>query len=340
MTLIPRHAEVLAPYWNEFERVSEYKVILGGNLQGVCLTTKTGAKPVGAIFRSPTSTGSVVCLPEIDFAPDSFFREREGKRYWTNEAKSFADRLTSSFVALDKALHSSAEVTPEPGWASDPAFALAKERALRTQLLEAERLVEEAQKQKEQTIEHLQDAGRLRSLLFEKGKPLERAIIEALGILGFTAAPYKTTDSEFDVVFECAEGRLLGEAEGKDNKAVNVDKLRQLAMNIHEDLLREEVSTPAKAVLFGNGFRLTVPRDREVQFTDKCIKAAVSSSTALVTTSDLHKAALFIADHGDAGFAKACRETIISCSGIIKFPPVPAEAPADITESVSERKMG
>jgi hypothetical protein len=48
------------------------------------------------------------------------------------------------------------------------------------------------------------------------------------------------------VVFESEEGRLIGEAEGKDNKAINVDKLRQLSMNIHEDIQREEVTTPAK----------------------------------------------------------------------------------------------
>ena len=94
--------------------------------------------------------------------------------------------------------------------------------------------------------------GRLRGLLFEKGKPLEEAIIEGLRKLGFTAEPFKDDGSEFDVVFESPEGRLIDEAEGKDNKAVNVDKLRQLQMNIHEDLLRDSVAEPAKPVLFGN----------------------------------------------------------------------------------------
>ena len=56
--------------------------------------------------------------------------------------------------------------------------------------------------------------------------------------MGFVASPYKEANSEFDVVFESAEGRLLGEAEGKDSKAISVDKLRQLVMNIHEDLQR------------------------------------------------------------------------------------------------------
>lgn len=100
--------------------------------------------------------------------------------------------------------------------------------ALRVQLLEAERDVEKAQKNKERIAEELRSAGAIRALLYEKGKPLEHAIIEALRLLGFTAASFKESDSEFDVVFESGEGRLIGEAEGKDNKAVNIDKLRQL----------------------------------------------------------------------------------------------------------------
>lgn len=80
--------------------------------------------------------------------------------------------------------------------------------------------------------------------------------------MGFRAEPFKDSNSEFDVVFESDEGRLIGEAEGKDSKAINVDKLRQLAMNIHEDLQREEVTKSAKGVLFGNGFRLSPLNER------------------------------------------------------------------------------
>jgi hypothetical protein len=91
------------------------------------------------------------------------------------------------------------------------------------------------------------------------------------------------------------EGRLIGEAEGKDNKAVNVDKLRQLSMNIHEDLQREEVISPAKGVLFGNGYRLQPIAEREAAFTEKCVSAALTSSTSLVATADLFRAAQYLA---------------------------------------------
>lgn len=335
MKLAPLGAEVLAPYWAEFGPLSEYKVLLSSETPGVCLTTKNGEKPVGAITRSKNSAGTLVLLPDIDFYPDTFLKQEAKKQVWTATANQFAARFLSAVVALDKALRSSTEVTPEPGWATSSTYTLAPEQTLRSELLDVERRVEEAQKAKEALKEQLNSAGQLRALLYEKGKPLEYAIIEALRSLGFNASPYKEADSEFDVVFSCSEGRLLGEAEGKDTKAVNVDKLRQLAMNIHEDLQREEVATPAKGVLFGNGYRLVSPDERELQFTEKCIAAAKSSSTTLLATSNLFVAVQYISGKPDEEYAKRCREAILSGVGPITLPTPPADPlvfAADATE--------
>ena len=326
MKLAPLGAEVLAPYWAEFTDASEYKVLLAAETPGVCITTKNGDKPVSALVRSKTSAGSLVLLPDIDFYPDDFYKQQVKEQVWTTAAKQFAGRFIGAVVALDKALRTSAEVTPEPGWASSPLYVLSAERALRSELLEAERRVEEAQQIKESVQEQLSSAGKLRSLLFEKGKPLEYAIVGALNTLGFEAAQYKDTESEFDVVFQCAEGRLLGEAEGKDNKAINVDKLRQLAMNVHEDLRREEVMQPAKGVLFGNGFRLSLPTERETQFTEKCISAAQSSSTALIPTIELFKAVQYLAEQPDEAYSAECRQAILIGVGIVSLPAPPIEA--------------
>jgi len=125
------------------------------------------------------------------------------------------------------------------------------------------------------------------------------------------------------VVFESPEGRLIGEAEGKDSKPINVDKLRQLAMNVHEDLLRECVSVPAKGVLFGNPFRLDAVASRPQAFTPKCISAAESSSTALVATPELFNAARYLADTDDEAYAAQCRAAIVAGVGVVTFPRVP-----------------
>jgi hypothetical protein len=125
------------------------------------------------------------------------------------------------------------------------------------------------------------------------------------------------------VVFESDEGRLIGEAEGKDNKAVNIEKLRQLSMNIHEDLQRESVTAPAKPVLFGNGFRLQPLSERADPFTEKCHSAAATSSTALVFTPDLFWPVQYLVSNSDAEYARACRQTLLASTGRVVFPPPP-----------------
>jgi len=337
MKLSTHGAYVLASYWSEFESVSQYKVILTEPKVPACIVTRTGDIAVGALYRNTSSAGTLLLLPDIDFEPGDFFKEKGGKQFWTPAAKQFAGRMVSTIVALDKALRSTTEVTPEPAWAAKPRFVLSTEATLRVQLLDAERKVEEAQRQKEKIVEELHSAGVYRHLLFEKGKPLENVIIEALRLLGFTAAPLKESDSEFDVVFESAEGRLIGEAEGKDNKAINIDKLRQLSMNIHEDLQRESVTAPAKPVLFGNGFRLQPLNERADPFTEKCHKAAATSSTALVFTPDLFWSVQYLVSNPDTEYARTCRQTLLSSTGRVVFPPSPPITEETQDESAVEK---
>lgn len=321
--LSAKGAEVLSSYWSEFSEVSQYNVILTDEKVPACLVTKNGDKPVGALYRSKNSNGSLVCLPNIDFYPEGFINNEDKTQVWTPKALQFAARFLSAVVSLDMALHNTGEVTPEPSWAEDSKYSLDSERTLRVELLDAEQKLEIAQRKKEEVVESLKSAGRLRGLLYEKGKPLEAAIIDALQIIGFKAKPYKDAISEFDVVFESSEGRLIGEAEGKDTKAVNVDKLRQLSMNIHEDLQREEITSQAKGVLFGNGYRLQSVETRELAFTEKCISAALTSSTALIATADLYKVMQYLVAKSDSDFATLCRDKMLSGVGITMLPNPP-----------------
>ncbi len=95
-------------------------------------------------------------------------------------------------------------------------------------------------------------------------------------------------------------------------------------MNIHEDLQREEVTSTAKGVLFGNSFRLTPPTERSRDtFTEKCILAAKSNGTALVTTSQLFYAAQYLTMVGAPEYAAACRFVLLNGIGVISRPPPP-----------------
>jgi hypothetical protein len=338
MKLAGKGADILAPYWAEFEDSSKYQVLLTAPNVPTCITTRTGDGTVGALFRSKASSGTLLLLPDIDFEDDRFTKEKEDGVIWTRAAHQFAGRFVTSIVALDKALRTTSDVTPEPPWAADHRYVLGPEVTLRVELLEAERKVEQAQKEKEAVVERLASVGQFRALLFEKGKPLERIIIDALHLLGFKAAPFKETGSEFDVVFECAEGRLIGEVEGKDNKAINIDKLRQLSMNIHEDLQRDEVSAPAKPVLFGNAFRLQPVQERTDPFTEKCHSAAAISNTALVSTPDLFAVIQHLTGQPDLDFARMCRLALLEFTGRVVFPVIPTPEPQPIEMQVEEAK--
>ena len=324
MKLSERGGRVLATYWKEFECDSQYQVIFSGSNIPDCILTNTGDKPVGAIFRNKSTTGTLLVLPDIDFYPDHFSKETENEDEWTPAAEQFAARMIATLVALDKSFHSNGELlTPEPQWATNIEYILEPERNLRTQLLRAKRSVEEAQEREEELKQKIETIGTYRNLLFEKGKPLENAIVTALQVMGFRATPFKDSDSEFDVVFESNEGRLIGEVESKDNKSVSVEKLRQLTMNIHEDLLREEVSNPTKPVLFGNAFRLQPITSRGKPFTEKCIKSAVMFSTALVFTPDLFFVVKYLLHNEDLDYARECRRTLSDTNGRVSFPKPP-----------------
>ncbi len=319
--LSPKSSEAISTYWHEFGEQSSYKVILGTDIFP-CLVTKNGDKPVGAIIRSKNSSGAMVFLPDIDFYPPEFFDEEDE---WTNEAQQFSAKYIRSIVAIDKTLRNEGELTPEPDWAKDERFKLEAENIATQDLLKVESRLEEIQAEKESVVERLREYGRLRNLLFEKGKPLEYAILDALKVLGFEVEQYDDGESEFDAVFASKEGRLIGEAEGKDNKAVNVEKLRQLALNIHEDLEREEIEAPAKGVLFGNPYRLKPLSERNEPFTAKCQSASQISSTALVFTPDLFSVAKYLSDKRNSRYATKCRKALLTTSGIVKFPTLPSK---------------
>jgi len=224
-------------------------------------------------------------------------------------------------------LRQGAESTPPPQWTTLPEYALPKEAHVRQQLLALEKELQVLTRQKEEKrAEALREAA-LRRLLFEKGPLLEAAIIQALTLMGFTASRYRDSQSEFDVVFEATEGRLIGEAEGKDNKPINIDKFRQLEMNLHEDFARDEITQMAKGALFGNAYRLLPLTERPDYFTAKCVSAAKRTGCALVRTPDLFRVARYLSDREDPEFGRRCREALMAAAGdIVAFPNVPEDA--------------
>jgi hypothetical protein len=163
------------------------------------------------------------------------------------------------------------------------------------------------------------------------------AVREALTLFGFSAKPFKGGDSEFDVIFESAEGRFLGEVEGKDSRSINIDKMSQLERNLQEDFARDGITEFAKGVLFGNSERLVAPDNRGQAFTDKCMTAAKRAGIALVRTSDLFESARYLQENADPDYASQCRRAIFDATGeVVVFPPPPVSAVTRVTEPTKE----
>lgn len=325
--LASKDSDLIAPYWIEFGSQSSYKVVLNNKDLTPILVTKNGDKSVGVISKAETGKGALIILPELEFYQDGFLidvEDEKGDRVeWTEKARVFANKYIKSIVSIDKALSYEVDITPEPAWATSEKFIFSVETTLKLKLENIKAQLSELSLSKEKLMQDLKNAGNLRGLLFEGGKSLESELINALRIIGFEASNYEDKDSEFDIVFSSEEGRLIGEAEGKDNKAINITKLRQLALNIHEDFEKDEVQTQAKGVLFGNAYRLMPLDKREDPFTDKCKTAAVTSSTALVFTPDLFEVVHYLSNNEDPSFAKKCREILLDTIGRVKFPDTP-----------------
>jgi hypothetical protein len=322
----------LGPYWKEFAEYSAYEAFIEGKFTYALLTTKTGNKIVGAAVRGK---GSLLFLPPLRYEGERFTRydSKKEETYWTPEAIKFGKRLAAALAALAETLLSGCLATPPPTWVLDSAFTTPEEGVFHHVIAEVSRRISELQQKRTELALRLDEAGSIRALLCEQGKPLERAVRDALTVLGFSAVPFAESDSEFDVIFESPEGRCLGEVEGKDNKAINIDKFSQLEWNLQEGFARTDVTEYAKGVLFGNAERLKPLAERGEAFTAKRVTAAKRVRAALVRTTDLFDPVRYLRSHSDPDYAKACRQAIFSTEGdIVVFPPVPISVTPDVRE--------
>ena len=323
MTLSDK-ATILRTYWDTFGELSYYKAIIVGPITTPLVLSKDRKYVFGAIVRLKGSTGNLVLLPDIPFSElPGLSTRKAGKFYWTKKATGLGQQFLQAILGIDDELRSQAARTPVPSWVNDRVFDLPAERKINEMLLRLEQKKQELQKEEIALKQRLNEEILLKGLLYEQGEALESAIIRALILLGFTASRFRDSDSEFDVVFNSPEGRFVGEAEGKDSKPINIDKLRQLEMNIHEDFAREGIKDMAKPVLFGNAVRLSVPTERKEFFTEKCMTAAKRMGCALVHTPDLFQVSCYLSKTPNSEFARQCREALLSTNGdIVTFPSV------------------
>ena len=322
----PKATEI-ASYWAEFSSFSPYEAQIEDDTAKVLLRSHAGNRIVGAAIDA--KEGHLLFLPPLRYDEKIFTRydSKTSQTFWTNEAVQFAKRLAASLAAMRDALRQATQATPRPTWACESRYRLLREGELESAISTCIEDISKAEARKVSLEKELRTVGDLRRLLYEQGRPLEDAILEAMSLFGFEARRHSDGASEFDVVLVSPEGRCIGEAEGKDKKAINVEKFAQLERNIHEDFARDEVSEQAKGVLFGNAFRLLPPDERSEFFTEKCLSAARRVGAALIRTPDLFGPARYLKENpSDAAFAARCRQAIFRTTGDIVGFPVPPVA--------------
>lgn len=243
-------------FYEKFKKNLEYQLYIEKPSGAqIIFTGKDKTKILGAVYK--VKNGHLVVLPFIKYDEKKFteYRGKEKKEYWTKEATQFGNALVKVFVDIDKELHKGGDRTPPPDWTNETDFQLVQEQIFEKEVAKISKEIDKLILHKNELLIKIDQEVMLRNLLFEKGKILENAINIALETLGYIAKNYNDGNLELDHIIISPEGdRFIGESEGKDTSAINIDKFRQLSSNIQEDLQKEEIENPAVGILFGNGF--------------------------------------------------------------------------------------
>jgi len=207
--------------------------------------------------------------------------------------------------------------TPEPEWVKN--IHLPGEEVIQEHITEIQNQIDTLIKQKESSEIEKNELIKYKSLLYEKGKRLENAVINSFKLMGFRAENFTKADMEHDVVLTSQEGRAIAEIEGRDNDAIHIDKLDQLSRVIDEDFKENE--SYAEGILIGNPYRLHPLDQRKEPFTDKVLIGVKRKNFKLLTTVELFGAVVHILENpNDEIYKSKCRKAIFSSSGYeIKF---------------------
>lgn len=288
--------------------------------------TKSGDYILGGIYS--VGRGHIVALPYFDFSDDSFisYNEEEHEDEWNKKAISFGKRLTQCLIKIDNSFKSN-QPSSLPIWVEEPAYELTGENEAKNKIRDNKNKILELKSKNSEFKRQLKDIQKMKRLLYETGKPLENAVTDSLKLLGFKAEGFDDGELELDqVIIDPNGNRLIGECEGKDNCAIDIDKFRQLVDSLNEDWSKNGSIDRATGLLFGNPERLKKTEERTVDFTDKCKRGAEREKVGLILTKDLFKIVQYLKNKNDEKFKEDCRKAIFDNLGkIIEFPEIPKE---------------
>ena len=313
--------DIIKSFYKSFEKELTFQAYLESSEKFTeLIKTKNLDKLLSVKFQA--FEGEVIILPYLETDRSDFYNEEDK---FNSDAFKFGKKLIHSLVEIEKNLSSQELKTPKPDWINNKLFEIENAEKTKHLIEQNAKAIEkiELENQKLETVLEAEET--IKDLLFETGKPLELAVIKSLELLGFKAENFDNGVLELDQVITSPEGlRYIGECEGKDNKAIDITKFRQLLDSLNEDFEREEIDEKAFGLLFGNPKRLISPENRSDFFTRKCLSGAEREKIGLIKTVDLFFIAQYLSKKKDKEYQEECRKAIQNGLGkIIEFPKVP-----------------
>lgn len=313
--------DIVKSFYKSFENELTFQAYLETSDQFTeLIKTKNLDKLLSVMFHA--FEGRVIVLPYLETDRPDFYDEEE---QFNSDAFKFGKKLIHSLVEIEKNLSSRETKTPKPDWIDNKLFEIENAEKTKRLIEKNIKAIEKIKIENHELKTVLEAEETIKDLLFETGKPLEIAVIKSLELIGFKAENFDNGVLELDQVITSPEGvRYIGECEGKDNKAIDITKFRQLLDSLNEDFEREEINEKAFGLLFGNPKRLIPPEKRSDFFTKKCLDGAQREKIGLIKTMDLFYVAQYLNKKEDKEYQKKCRKAILNGLGkIIEFPKIP-----------------
>lgn len=281
------------------------------NSQSIDIFTGKDTKKILSSIIKIDNGGNILLLPEV----------------LLKEEKDLTD-LLNIIVEIDKNLNKEMIKTPKPQWLeSNENYFINISESIKSKLSNINEEINKLNEKKEELNRNLEKEEQIKDLLFENGKPLENAIIEALRILDYEADNVYIDNNEIDILAKSPEGDIFCcEAEGRDNKAIDITKFRQLLdhIAIYKEYIKYK--SDVNGILFGNVYRKEKLENRPVEyFTEHCLQGAISNNFILIKTTDLFFVIRDIKNCNDnkkvEEYKKKCRGAILNSKGkVVDFP--------------------
>ncbi len=328
--ILKKTNSILDNFYNRFKELLQYnityeKVMLNNTLFNRSLSTNSQInsqsidifigrdknKILSSIIKIE-NRGNILLLPQVVFKREEDFND-----------------LLNIIVEIDKNLNKEIIKNPKPQWLENNVnYSINISENIKSELANIDEKINKLNEKKTELNQNLEKEEQIKDLLFENGKPLENAIIEALRILDYKAENKYIGNNEIDILATSPEGDIFCcEAEGKDNNAIDITKFRQLSdnLNIYKDNYPDDTTY---AILFGNPYRLKNIEERiEEPFTKHCLNRAKDNNVILIKTIDLFFVIRDIKNCNDnkkiEEYKKKCREAILNSKGkIVVFPKI------------------